>query len=299
MNYRSLLFSSVCTILLFLSPSVTFGTVPGREINIWVYAPSANNSIWQSWYSSFEKHRDNVTGFSPCTYLMDSTGTLIYQVPDPVLATNWTTQIVENIGIKAYPLIAANGGGMNRALANNTLGTLFIEATIQEAIKYQYSGYNIQIEEPGNSTIETEWLNYLNQWLIAYQPYNLTLSIITGSICRGKDWMNVDCGNYRLLHNNFSNFYVIPEATYEGEPSNWKDYMNDLVNGLGNTTAHLGMSSGLPPLTNPNNGCLPAALSRGIQSLYIWVNPPEDNDPSWDGFGYFLNANATNITVVE
>jgi len=291
MNFHLLL---VSLIFAFITP--VFSNIPDREINVWVYAPSANATVWQSWYTSFETHQGNITGFSPCSYLMDSNGSLTYQVPDPVLATNWSSHITQTLGLKAYPLIAANGGGMNRAIANRTLGTLFIQATVQEALLYHYSGYNIQIEEPGNSTIEQEWKDYLIEWLTIYQQYNLTLSIITGSICKGKDWMDMECGDYRALHANYSNLFVIPEATYEAYPPDWKEYAQDLVNGLG-STVHFGMVVSKPPIMNPLNGCLPQIINSGVKSLYFWVNPPADNDATWDGFGYFLTTENTTTTT--
>jgi hypothetical protein len=46
---------------------------------------------------------------------------------------------------------------------------------------------------------------------------------------------NTYAGDYALLATNHTNFGVIPESLYEGEPSNWKKFLEDLVGGLGKT----------------------------------------------------------------
>ena len=51
-----------------------------RELIIWLYAPTASNSTWQSWYADLFAHRANVTGVAPCSYLMDSDGLFTTQV---------------------------------------------------------------------------------------------------------------------------------------------------------------------------------------------------------------------------
>jgi hypothetical protein len=51
-----------------------------RELTIWLYAPTASNETWTTWYSDLKAHRANVTGVAPCSYLMDGSGQFTTQV---------------------------------------------------------------------------------------------------------------------------------------------------------------------------------------------------------------------------
>jgi len=110
----------------------------------------------------------------------------------------------------------------------------------------------------------------------------------------------MDCGNYRQLAANasavpYGNLRLISEATYEGEPSAWKTFLGDLVHGVSAPLLQLGMDLSKPTLTNPGNGCLPAAVAAGVRDLFVWVNTPAGtgSQTAWNAFGWWLAAGAT------
>lgn len=275
---------------------------PPFQATLWLYAPSADNATWSSWYDTLSVHRANVTGIAPCSYLLDGNGSFTTQFPNAsaaAAAAQWTSRMVSELGLRALPLLAASGTGMNLLLADATLASSFIAATVQEATAVGLSGYNVQLEEPGNATIKAAWLSFLGNWLDAAAEADLTLSIIIGGDCRGKDWMFVDCGDYRVLAAGGAtpgapprpNLRVITEATYTGEPSAWKDYLDNIVRGLGANITAPGLEYG-PPLENPGNGCLPAAAAAGVRELYVWVDPPAGSNTTvaatWAALGWWV-----------
>jgi hypothetical protein len=152
------------------------------------------------------------------------------------------------------------------------------------------SGFNVQLEEPGNATIKAEWEAFLGAWADALAPRSLAL--ILGGDCRARDWMWMDCGDYRLLQQSHPNLRAITEATYEKEPSAWKSFEANIVRGLGTAVAQLGLEYG-PPLRNPANGCLPAARAAGISTLYVWVNTPGMSSSDWAAFGWWVGGPAS------
>lgn len=116
-----------------------------RELVIWLYAPTATNATWASWYADLVAHRPNVTGVAPCSYGMSAEGVftsqvrrhryldtslrtstsvhfiiIIIQIPDAALAANWTLRMGSELDLDTLPLIAASGSGMNRVLADST-----------------------------------------------------------------------------------------------------------------------------------------------------------------------------------
>jgi hypothetical protein len=151
------------------------------------------------------------------------------------------------------------------------------------------AGYNVQIEEPGNGTLKAAWEGFLGAWADALAPR--TIAIILGGDCRARDWMYMDCGDYRLLQASHGNVRAITEATYEKEPAAWKEFEANIVRGLGVAVAQLGLEYG-PPLLNPGNGCLPAARAAGVKALYVWVNTPGMNSSAWDAFGWWVGGSA-------
>jgi len=104
-----------------------------------------------------------------------------------------------DLGLAVVPLIAASGSGVNKLLCpgNGAAAADFIAATVAELEAVGGAGYNVQIEEPGNATIKAEWEVFLGAWADALAPR--TLAIIIGGDCRARDWMYMDCGDYRLL----------------------------------------------------------------------------------------------------
>jgi hypothetical protein len=266
-----------------------------REMVIWLYAPTATqNATWDAWYTDLLTHRNNVTGVAPCSYVVSSDGAFGTQMPSAetaAMAASWTRRMANELGLAVYPLIAASGAGMNLLIRQGgAAAAAFIAATVAELRAVNGSGYNVQLEEPGNSTIKAEWETFLGAWADALAP--ATISIILGGDCRARDWMYMDCGDYKLLQLNHSNIRAITEATYEKEPSAWLDFERNIVRGLGLPVAQLGLEYG-PPLLNAGNGCLPAAKAAGITTLYIWVNTPEGtgNQTAWDALGWWLAPN--------
>lgn len=266
------------------------------ELIIWLYAPTAvSNDTWSGWYSDLEAHRENVTGVSPCSYLVDGSGAFVSQMPTPqskAMASFWTERMASELGLSAIPLIAASGTGMNRLIraGNEGEAAAFIAATVAELRAINGSGYNLQLEEPGNATIQAAWEGFLGAWADALAPS--TIAVIVGGDCRGRDWMYMDCGNYKELQVNHTNIRAITEATYEKYPPNWKDFEGNIVRGLGKEVAQLGLEYG-PPLLNPANGCLPLARASGVTTLYVWVNTPEAGNTSqaaWDAFGWWVQG---------
>jgi len=232
---------------------------------------------------------------SPCSYLVDGSGAFVSQMPSNesrAMAAFWTRRMASDLGLSAIPLIAASGSGMNRLIRGGNEGeaAAFMAATRAELSAINGSGYNLQLEEPGNATIQGEWEGFLGAWADALAP--ATLAVIIGGDCRGRDWMWMDCGNYRELQVNHTNIRVITEATYEKYPPNWKDFEANIVRGLGKEVAQLGLEYG-PPLLNPANGCLPAARASGVTTLYVWVNTPAAGNSSqaaWDAFGWWVQG---------
>jgi hypothetical protein len=54
---------------------------------VWLYAPTAlDNATWAGWYAELAAHRANVSGVSPCTYLVQSNGSFVSQMPSPATA---------------------------------------------------------------------------------------------------------------------------------------------------------------------------------------------------------------------
>jgi tartrate-resistant acid phosphatase type 5 len=262
------------------------------EIVVWLYAPTATNATWANWFTDLRSHRANVTGVAPCSYLVDSAGAFISQMPSPAAAAqaaNWTRRMNSELGLDVLPLIAASGVGMNTLIrsGNGAAAAAFIADTVAELRALGGAGYNLQLEEPGNATIKAEWEAFLGAWADALAPS--TISVIIGGDCRGKDWMFMDCGDYKLLQRNHSNVRAVTEATYEKEPAAWKDFEENIVRGLGLPVAQLGLEYG-PPLLNPGNGCLPLAKAAGVRTLYVWVDTPAGtaNQTAWDAFGWWL-----------
>jgi hypothetical protein len=93
----------------------------------------------------------------------------------------------------------------------------FVSSALAEALAIGLSGYNVQLEEPGNSTIKIAWVAFLGYWLDVFRAHNLSVSIIIGGVCRARDWMYMDCSDYRALaESGHSNLRIITEATYSG-----------------------------------------------------------------------------------
>lgn len=275
---------------------------PPATVTVWLYAPTADNATWAGWYADVAAHRANVTGVAPCSYLVGSDGVWTTQFPNAsvaAMARGWTARFTNELRLQVSPLLAASGTGMNAAIANATLGDALIAASVAEARALGLTGFNLQLEEPGSAVIQAQWTAFLLRWLSALGP-NVTLSVIIGGVCRARDWMWMDCGNYRQLAANasavpYGNLRLISEATYEGEPSAWKAYLADLVRGVSAPLLQLGMEVDKPTLTNPLNGCLPAAVSAGVRDLYVWVNTPgagAGGQAAWDAFGWWLTAGA-------
>jgi hypothetical protein len=155
--------------------------------------------------------------------------------------------MASELGLRVLPLLAASGTGMNLVLgdASGNLGkgtwaycgseirfmhprsccahllppgmAEFVSAAVAEALTVGFSGYNVQLEEPGNATIKAAWVAFLGYWLDEFGAHNLSLSIIIGGVCQARDWMYMDCGDYRALADTgHSNLRVITEATYTG-----------------------------------------------------------------------------------
>lgn len=162
------------------------------------------------------------------------------------LARYWTLRMSTELALHTLPLIAASGSGMNRVLADPTgrlgkgrrnlrdrasheldgatlqtpfhMHAAFITAALSEALAIGASGFNVQLEEPGNTSIKAAWVTFLGDWLDAFTANNLSVSIIIGGYCHTRDWMNMDCGDYKVLGEaNHPNLGVISEATYTGE----------------------------------------------------------------------------------
>jgi hypothetical protein len=51
-----------------------------RDLTIWLYAATASDDTWATWYSDRAAHRANVTGIAPCSYLMNGSGQFTTQV---------------------------------------------------------------------------------------------------------------------------------------------------------------------------------------------------------------------------
>jgi hypothetical protein len=266
-----------------------------REATLWLYAPTADNATWAGWYAALGAHAGNVTGVAPCSYSMDSSGLFTTQFAtqaDYWMASNWTLEMTR-LGLDAEPLLAASGSGMNVAISNITVGSTFIAATVAEAQRLGLSGYNLQLEEAGSPALQVQWETFLGEWLDALDAAGgLRLSIIIGGYCHARDWMYMDCGNYKLLAENatapHANLRVISEATYEGDPTDWLEFAGGLVTGLGPQLAAFGMEYNAP-LLDPATGCLARAAALGVTALYAWVNVPAVNDTAaWDAFGWWL-----------
>ena len=260
---------------------------------VWLYAPQATpeNGLWQQWAGALEAHRDNLTGVAPCIYLIGGDGVFSDQMGNAsnlAAARNATLSFKRDMGLDTVPLLAASGTGMNLILRDAALAQRAIDATVAEAVALNLSGYNLQLEEPGSPEIQANWTIFLTKWLAALDNVGSTLAVIIGGDCRARDWMWMDCGNYREMYAAGStNLRVITEATYEQNPPTWKDFLANIVRGLGPEIAQLGYEYG-PPSNNPDNGCLPAAAAANVSTMYLWVNPPESN-ASWDGMGWWLS----------
>ena len=183
-------------------------------------------------------------------------------------------------------------GSLSDALVRgHDVGVGRIAASVAELVAIGGAGYNLQLEEPGSPTIKAQWLDFLGRWLDALATAGgKTLAIIIGGECRARDWMFMDCGDYRLFAANASmprpNLRVITESTYEQEPAAWKGILANAVRGLGADLLQPGLEYG-PPLDNPANGCHAAAKAANISTLYVWVNTPTTQS-QWDSFGSWL-----------
>jgi hypothetical protein len=245
------------------------------ELVIWLYAPTALSAdVWSGWFSELAAHRVNVTGVAPCSYFVSGDGSFTSQMSNAstaALAFDWTRRFANELGLATNPLIAASGSGMNALIraGNEANASAFIAQTVAELVALNGSGYNVQLEEPGSPEIEAEWKVFLGKWADALAAAgNKTIALILGSDCRSRDWMYMDCGDYRLLQQNHSNIRGITEATYTKEPSAWIDYAENIVRGLGNPVAQLGLEFG-PPLLNHNNGALPKARELGVTTIWV------------------------------
>ena len=268
------------------------------ELVIWLYAPEALTAdVWSGWYDELAAHRVNVTGVAPCSYFVSSDGSFTSQMSNAstaALAFSWTRRYATELGLATNPLIAASGTGMNALIraGNEANASAFIAQTVAELVALNGSGYNVQLEEPGNATIKAAWETFLGAWADALAAAGgKTIALILGSDCRSKDWMFMDCGDYRLLQANHSNIRGITEATYTKEPSAWIEYAEDIVKGLGNPVAQFGLEYG-PPLLNHLNGALPKARELGVTTIWVWVwtNAPEVSDAIWAAFGWWVNG---------
>ena len=56
-----------------------------RQLSLWLYSPTASNETWAAWYADLVVHRVNITGVSPCSYLMDGQGNFTTQVWEVVV----------------------------------------------------------------------------------------------------------------------------------------------------------------------------------------------------------------------
>jgi hypothetical protein len=268
------------------------------ELVIWLYSPTALSAdVWSGWYSELAAHRVNVTGVAPCSYFVSGDGSFTSQMSNAstaALAFEWTRRFASELGLATNPLIAASGTGMNALIrtGNEANASAFIAQTVAELVALNGSGFNVQLEEPGSPEIEAEWKIFLGKWADALAAAgNKTIALILGSICRDRDWMYMDCGDYKLLQQNHSNIRGITEATYTKEPSAWIDYAENIVRGLGNPVAQLGLEFG-PPLLNHDNGALPKARELGVTTLFVWVwtNAPGMTDAMWASFGWWVNG---------
>jgi len=260
---------------------------------IWLYAPdaSAENGLWNNWTESIKSHRSNVTGVAPCLYLIEGDGSFTTQLGNQSnidLARNMTLFYKNEMGLDTVPLLAASGTGMNKIINDSSLAARVIEATVNEALALNLSGYNLQLEEPGSPETQVAWMAFLTLWLKALDAAGgKTLAVIIGGDCRSRDWMYMDCGNYKqMFESGSTNLRVITEATYEQNPPDFKVFLANIQRGLGSQLVQAGLEYG-PPSNNPSNGCLPEVVALNVTTLYYWVNPPS-NQASWDGMGWFL-----------
>jgi len=281
-------------LLLFVFFSLFGVTSATPNAIIWLYAPDATeyNGLWNNWTSQLASHRTNVTGVSPCLYLIEGDGSFTTQLGNQSnidLARNMTLYYKNVMGLDTIPLLAASGTGMNKIINDSSLAATIIEETVNEAIALNLTGYNLQLEEPGSPEIQVAWMMFLTLWLKALDNAGgKTLAVIIGGDCRARDWMYMDCGNYKQMYEAGStNLRIITEATYEQYPPNWKIFLANIQRGLSSELVQAGLEYG-PPINNPENGCLPEAISLNVSTIYLWVNPPTDQ-ASWNGMGYFLS----------
>ena len=272
-----------------------------RALVIWLYSPSATAATWAGWYADLASHAGNVTGVAPCSYLMNDAGAFVSQMnaSAAAMAANWTRGMSHSLGLSVVPLLAASGTGMNAVIAEPAGGPLssaFITASVTELAAIGGAGYNVQLEEPGSPLIKARWLDFLGRWLAALDAAGgKTLAIIVGGDCRAKDWMYMDCGDYRAFAANASaphaNLRIITESTYEQEPAAWRDILANALRGLGAELLQPGLEYG-PPLDNPANGCQAAAKAANVSTLYVWVNTPSAQ-AQWDAFGSWLHDDSS------
>ena len=105
------------------------------------------------------------------------------------------------MGLDTIPLLAASGTGMNKIINDSSLAASVIQATVNEALSLNLSGYNLQLEEPGSPEIQVLWMTFLTKWLKALDAAGgKTLAVSIGGDCRGRDWMYMDCGNYKQMY---------------------------------------------------------------------------------------------------
>jgi hypothetical protein len=69
-------------LLLFVFFSLFGVTSATPNAIIWLYAPDATeyNGLWNNWTSQLASHRTNVTGVSPCLYLIEGDGSFTTQL---------------------------------------------------------------------------------------------------------------------------------------------------------------------------------------------------------------------------
>ena len=186
-------------IILLISSVTARDIILSAGVGGWTY-----EEMWNE-YTSYKMYTENkiITTSSILTYFIQENGTLgIYDTGySKWTAENYQSKIKNDFKIKALPLLYCDetqGACSNLTLRlNNLYNNMsgFIDDTVVKGIKYNWSGYSVDIE-PVDTVDMTNVTNfilkwgkklydnnmYLSVWIGGGTPYNLTLLYNTSYI---------------------------------------------------------------------------------------------------------------------
>eukprot|EP01084_Bolivina_argentea_P230248 388412_1 len=278
-------------------PTQTYGIVStssSRRVFGFFYTQLTNESFWTENINAIAKHKTNLTAISLSPYTISSNGALIYyNVTNGSLQEHYMNTF-SNMGLETYPIINGKTGGINglRELMFNTTKTQqFINDAITKAKKYNFTGYNLDIEIVSNvSSDGVGFIDFVNTFSDSLHANNMKLSSDFAKCICGYYYMNVSCAQYKSSKID----HVMSMRTYKDNTlEDWHTDVTQNIQGLGNPKYTSGVSSkkGLYWLNYTNMDWL---KQQNVETIGLWTIPKvgETNDTYtqtlWNAMGYWL-----------